>query len=401
MRIFHHIEITKTGMGLSGGETCLLGLVQELRKYGHNIVYTSENGVDVYKKNGADSSDIEYVVIGQYEVEAKYGILASWFYKTWLARTRVIRLDGENEHVLISHSDFFPSVLFACWMKKRNPDMKWFAICHMLAPNPFKGNKWQFVKGKIIWPSLRGVYFWLSQRLFFRLQRQADLLISVNSKYKTLLQEQNSHLAIIMYSPDLEVKTFARGHERHVEQKYDLCFLGRFHEQKGVFEFVDVVSRIVQNGRPNFHGVMIGDYKNPLGDAVKDRIAQLSLVQNIEMVGLKMGVDKCTILSQSKVFLFPSYYESFGIVYLEAITLGIPVVEYDLPIYHDHTAGVVKVPYLDNDAMARAVTMLLDNPGRREQLAEEGRAYASTFDWSTAVETILETIRSGGNEELH
>jgi len=390
--VFHHIEITKTGTGISGGEICLLGLVQQFRKHGRNIVYTSENGVDVFKKNGADFTDIQYVPVGKYEVEKRYGILASWFYKTLLARKQVCTLDSNEQHVMISHSDFFPSVLFAYWMKKRNPSMKWMAFCHMLAPNPFKGNKWQFVKGKIICPSLRGLYFWFSQRFFFKMQQRADALISVNSGYESYLKTKNPHVVIISCCADSEVTAYAKIHDQPSSLLYDLCFLGRFHEQKGVLEFVNVVHRIVKKGHPNVRSVMIGDHQNPLGDVVRKQISLLKLDKNIELLGLKMGAEKCQILKQSNVFLFPSYYESFGIVYLEAITLGVPVVEYDLPIYRDHKAGVVKVPYLNNEAMAKVVIRLLEDPARREQLAKEGRVYSSSFDWANSAETILKFL---------
>jgi len=49
--IIHNIEIVKTGLGMSGGENSLLSLVTiwNKTKQVKNIIYTSENGIVVYK----------------------------------------------------------------------------------------------------------------------------------------------------------------------------------------------------------------------------------------------------------------------------------------------------------------------------------------------------------------
>lgn len=387
--VFHHIEITKAGIGRSGGETCMLGLISELRKSYQNIIYTPEHGEKAYRKNGVEGQNITYVKIGQYSVEKRFGVLVSWLFRTWESRRFVKKLTPDEHHVMLSHSDFFPSVLFAFWMKRKNPDMKWLAFCHMLAPNPFKGPKWQFVRGKWTIPSLKSLYYWLSQRLFFLLQRRANALVSVNSGYVPYLKKFNPHVAIICNCADPEVTAYADEHKPIPAPHYDLCFLGRFHEQKGILEFVDVVHRIVQSGFPDLKCVVIGDYGNPVGKEVIAKIHALKLGSSIDLVGFKRGVQKCELMCQSKVFVFPSYHESFGIVYLEAITLGVPVVEYDLPIYQDHCKGVIKVPYLDNDAMAHAITELLLNASKRAMLSQEGRAYANKFLWKTAAEVLV------------
>lgn len=383
-----HIELSKAGLGRSGGDTCMVGLISEWKKTQRNVIYTPEHGERDFRRDGATGDHVEYICVGSYEIEKRWGILVSWLSRVWKSRRMIRVLPTDDTYVMISHSDFFPSVLFPFWMKRLNPQAKWFAFCHMLAPNPFKGYKWQFVKGRWAVPSLSGLYFWLSQRLFFVLQRRADALISVNSGYEPYLRSKNKNVAIIPLAVESGIRACAD--EPMPEPIYDVCFLGRFHEQKGVFEFVDVVRRIVASGRERVRAVMIGEHRNALGEKVVRRIEELGLQRQIELAGLQVGKDKCRLVRQSKVFLLPSYYESFGIVYLEAITLGVPVVEYDLPIYHDHREGVVKVPYLDNAAMAGAVMDLLDRPDARRTLGQEGQEYAKSVSWKSATAIIEE-----------
>ena len=388
--IIQNIELTKAGLGLSGGEVCLLELAKCWRADGHRmIVYTSENGVATYTKNGLSGPALEYVCIGSYATEQRFGVLASWFQRTWLARRHVHRFVQPESQVIISHSDFFPSVLFASWLKKRNPEALWLAFNHMLAPNPFKGAKYQHVKGRFIFPTLTGLYYWLSQRLFFVLQRRADLLIGVNSSYRDYFETHNRNVLIIRLGADDTLRAAERV-TGAPEKIYDACFVGRFHEQKGIFELLDIVARIVNTGHSNFRCAIIGGNHPGIERQVRKRIAQTKLESNILLLGALTGDDKYAVLAQSKVFILPSYYESFAIVYLEAIAMGLPVFEYDLPFFQDHRKGVVKTPFLDNQAMAAAICNVLSDPQRYAQLSTEGREYSKEFSWHRAAAEIMQ-----------
>ena len=106
-----------------------------------------------------------------------------------------------------------------------------------------------------------------------------------------------------------------------------------------------------------------------------------------------MGLDKYKILNNSKCFLFPSYYESFGIVYLEAISLGVPVFEYDLPIYQDHKYGVVKIPFLNNDIFSRQIVNLLKDKNAYDKLSFEGLEYSKLFSWTETAKLIFNNFK--------
>ena len=390
--IIHNIELTKAGLGLSGGEVCLLELVKCWRAMGHtNIVYTSENGIATYTQNGLAAPDVEYCCVGSYAVEQRFGVLVSWWLRTCQSRRHVRRLDHPEQHLIVSHSDFFPSVLFARWLKNANPEARWIAFNHMLAPNPFKGVKYQYVKGKFILPSLAGLYYWFSQQLFFRWQRQADLLVGVNPSYQDCFAARNRQVLFIRLGADACLDA-AQQVEPAPVKRYDACFIGRFHEQKGIFELVDIVERIVRAGQASFSCALVGDYHNPIGREVQRRIAQKQLGQNITLLGSCMGASKYAVLAQSKVLILPSYYESFAIVYLEAISMGLPVFEYDLPFFQDHQKGVVKTPFLDNQAMAVAILDLLSDAARYTRLSAEGRDYATHFSWARAAADILRQV---------
>jgi glycosyltransferase involved in cell wall biosynthesis len=259
----------------------------------------------------------------------------------------------------------------------------------MLAPNPFKGVRYQYARGQFCLPTPAGLYYWLSQRLFFRLQRRADLLVGVNTSYESFFRRQNPNVLFIRCGAEDSGKTLADAGMAVPDKTCDACFIGRFHAQKGVLELVDIVARIVAAGRTGFRCAVIGGpADNALGRRLRRQIRRRGLERHFEILGERTGVEKLAVLAQSRVFLFPSYYESFGIVYLEAISLGVPVFEYDLPCYQDHRQGVVKVPFRDNARMAAAVVGLIGDPARYAQLSAAGRAYAKEFSWARAADAI-------------
>ena len=77
--------------------------------------------------------------------------------------------------------------------------------------------------------------------------------------------------------------------------------------------------------------------------------------------------------------------ESFGIVLVEAMAAGLPVVASDIPGYRevvrDGVDGLL-VPPRDPAAVAAAVGTILDDPALADRLAAAGRERAARFDWS-------------------
>jgi phosphatidylinositol alpha-mannosyltransferase len=97
------------------------------------------------------------------------------------------------------------------------------------------------------------------------------------------------------------------------------------------------------------------------------------------------------------VYLGPSTGgESFGIVLAEAMAAGLPVVASDTAGYDEViTDGVdgILVPPGRPDALADALSRVLEDPGLAARLGSAGRARAAAFDWSTVIERIEEAYR--------
>jgi glycosyltransferase involved in cell wall biosynthesis len=103
-----------------------------------------------------------------------------------------------------------------------------------------------------------------------------------------------------------------------------------------------------------------------------------SLRQKFDILELGWIFDQAKIalaLQAADIFLMPSIAEAFGLMAIESMACGTPVIVFEgtaLPETIDAPRSGIAVPYKDSEALARAIADCLDNPGRLAQLRENG-----------------------------
>ena len=124
--------------------------------------------------------------------------------------------------------------------------------------------------------------------------------------------------------------------------------------------------------------LLVGD--GPQYQFLVDLASDLDLLDAIDFVGFTLDI--WGYLSTSAVFVLPSRVEPFGIVILEAMAAGIPVVacmaDGPCDLIENGVNGVL-VPIGDAEAMAKAISSLLSNESRRIELAETALQTAELF----------------------
>jgi glycosyltransferase-like protein len=125
-------------------------------------------------------------------------------------------------------------------------------------------------------------------------------------------------------------------------------------------------------------------------------------------LGLKLGRDVVLLGTVSEaelggwyraadVFAFPSVKEGFGLVVLEALAAGLPVVATDIPVFAEYlTSGVnaMLVPPDDGPALAGALEALAADPALRRRLAAGGAPVVARFTWEASALRHLDVYAS-------
>jgi glycosyltransferase involved in cell wall biosynthesis len=97
------------------------------------------------------------------------------------------------------------------------------------------------------------------------------------------------------------------------------------------------------------------------------------------------------------LLVFPSTYEGFGLVALEAMSQGLPVVATPVgcvpDLIRDGENGVI-VPPRDPHAIAKAVRRLMDSPDERQRIGRTGAATVSSMTWRRTAERTLDVYRA-------
>ena len=105
-----------------------------------------------------------------------------------------------------------------------------------------------------------------------------------------------------------------------INEGYDVVFLGRLTLQKDPLRFIDIIAGVKEK-HPEISAVMIGD--GELRQEVEKKISYLGLEKNIVLKGFVSN--PYGILKNSKMLCIPSKWEGFGLVAVEALALGKPV----------------------------------------------------------------------------
>ncbi len=185
----------------------------------------------------------------------------------------------------------------------------------------------------------------------------------------------------------VDVARFADAEPADLGPGRKLLFVGRLDERKGFPVAIEAFERLAAD-RADLHLVVVGD--GPQRDAV-DRLPTM-LRARVTMLGAVPNEELPPIHAACDLYLGPSTGgESFGIVLVEAMAAGLPIVASDTPGYDevvtDDRMGLL-VPPRDPAALAAAAARVLDDADLAGRLRAAGPARARDFDWSVTVGAI-------------
>ncbi len=224
----------------------------------------------------------------------------------------------------------------------------------------------------LAWPVLRLVDGRITER------------IAVSERAAAFVGARSGHAYHIIPN-GIDVARFGTARAAELGPGSKLLFVGRLDVRKG-FPVAVAAFRELASERPDIRLLVVGDGHERgavdlLPPEIRSRVSMLGTVANAELPGIHAAAD---------VFVAPSLGgESFGIVLVEAMAAGLPVVASRIPGYAEVLGDVgVLVPPRDPSALAEAVRAVLDDLEHLRAMGEAGRARAADYDWGTVTDRI-------------
>jgi glycosyltransferase involved in cell wall biosynthesis len=112
----------------------------------------------------------------------------------------------------------------------------------------------------------------------------------------------------------------------------------------------------------------------------------LELGRDVVLVGTVPDDELPSWYHAADAFAFPSVNEGFGLVVLEAMAAGLPVVLTDLPVFAEYLwfgEDALAVAPGDDAGLSRALATVAQDEGLRANLRRRGHDVAARFDWDT------------------
>ncbi|MDD4876335.1 MAG: glycosyltransferase family 4 protein [Dehalococcoidales bacterium] len=188
-----------------------------------------------------------------------------------------------------------------------------------------------------------------------------------------------------LFSPDVSPIS------EYCDGKLNILFVGRLEKQKGAYYLIKAFKQVKQEV-PNARLIIVGPGTRLRGGYEKEVLN--SGLSDVIFVGGKPQKELPRYYKTADVFCSPATgLESFGIVLLEAMAVGKPIVATDIEGYNsvvtDGDDGIL-VPPRNEKLLARALINLLANEGLRHKMGLRAQETAKEYGWEIVTQKILD-----------
>lgn len=372
------LEITSTFAPLHGGmERVVAELSQELAGRGHEVTVLTTN---------------------LYAPQAKTG-------ESRLGRVRLVRLPNK---LFLAGYGFAPAII--TWLSRH---WREFDVVHCHGYNRFATEfALFFLKGKL--PAVftaHGFYHTGKRKLLKKLHEHslgskaalsADACVAITEDDAKVFERMGVPRGKIIEIPNgVEVERFARAlHGKNSFAKYKpfVLFVGRIHESKGLQYLLPALQPLDCN-------LVIVGKDAGFEKRLREIVYELGMQERVFFFGQAGERELVEAYKACELLALPSEWEAFGLVIVEAMAAGKPVVGSDraaIPkIISDGESGFV-VPYASVKKLREKIFLLLEDTRLGRRMGASGRKAAENYSWKLiAAKTegvYLRLLKSRENE---
>lgn len=234
---------------------------------------------------------------------------------------------------------------------------------------------------------------WLEKPYWFlvnSVQRNVDVSLTISTPMRILMAEHGiknvklwpGSVDTTLFNPSNKSASMRNWLSQDQPDCHLLLYVGRLASEKNI----EAIKEVLQNV-PNTRLALVG--QGPYRAFLEKHFAGLPVFFAGELTGKPLA----QAYASADVFVFPSYVESFGLVLLEAMASGLPIVAgraggvTDFVKSGEH--GYLFTPY-DMPDFVRGVNQIVNDPALRQHLASQATIEAQKWTWQRNTARLLE-----------
>ena len=167
-----------------------------------------------------------------------------------------------------------------------------------------------------------------------------------------------------------------------------LLFIGRLEERKNIIGIIKTFEILKEHYKIPHKLVLAGKFGYG-AEKIKAELQNTNCQKDIILPGFVRDEDKFALIKGADVFLFPTFYEGFGIPVLESQSVGVPVVagnNSSIPEAADGSA--ILVDPMNAEAIADATFGLINDKNMRDDIIAKGYSNVKRFSWEKCAHEI-------------
>ena len=365
---------------VGGAESYTHGVAVGMAKKGHQVtVHTS-----AYNPVSGEKYQAEETMDGPIDVK-RYDPLFRLYHYYWWWRPRIVQTDLVH---LVSYGHIVSDLTVSAYAGK------FPLVCTPgMVDVPIEGPKSAWLKEK--YDFLLGVK---------RLNAARKLILWYENERKWCLERGLPASKLEVLPVGISDESFDSFDPSPVKSELGLVeyilYLGRIHPQRGVKDVVEAFAKIAGD----FKGldlVLAGPDNGALADAL-ERAKRSGVGPRVKYAGTVLGEKKYRLISGCKFVAYPPMKELQGLVLLEAMAQGKPVItsglDNGLPDYLKNGENGLQIKFGDVDALAEKMKALLSDPGLGNRLGAAGTQTAGAFRWNKLLDRTEAVYRAAIKE---